>query len=124
MKILILNCPICKKFQRNCKFNRLVVISFKIIINQRRYNLRLPKLTKEGNAVTILKIRANDPSEISNYYHCLAHALNIVEVRLAEEISIRDVVIFDCEGFGMTHLLRITPTFLKHVSLIFTVRFH
>lgn len=86
-----------------------------------RHYLTLPQLTEEGNCITIVSFNQLYVNEIPNYFHALAHALNIAEIRLAEEISLRDVVIFDCEGFGMAHVLKLTPTFLKQLSLIYTV---
>lgn len=83
----------------------------------------LPKLTKDGNAVSVFRLKAYKLDDIPNYFHCLAHSLNIAEIRLAEEISLRDIFIFDCDGFGMAHVLKLTPTYLKQMSLIFTVNY-
>lgn len=84
-----------------------------------RYVIPLPKLTKEGNRVTITKY--NTLSAQQNPYDYFAHCLNLIEVRFQEEVSNSNVLIYDLQNFSLAHLRKFTPMVSKHFSLIMEV---
>lgn len=83
--------------------------------------LPIPKHTEDGNSVIILGMKSPKIEDTPSYFQCMAHFLNVIEVRIAEELSIRDIFIFDFDGLGMAHAMKFTPTFLKQMSILLTV---
>lgn len=85
------------------------------------YLVSLPKQTKQGNTVTVIKALKGEAFTTKEYYIGLSHTINAAEIRLNEEVSIKDIVLIDCEFVTLSWLVNITPTFLQTLSLIFEV---
>lgn len=83
------------------------------------YQIKLPKLTNEGNVVSIFKIR--QPFTTKDYLRSLAYQFNVLEVRLAEEICLKDIVVLDLENHTFAQVLKITPSVLKTLQLCYRV---
>lgn len=76
-------------------------------------------MTKEGNAVIIVRMR--QPFTSRDYLRSLGYVFDLIEVRLAEEISLRDIIIYDCENHKMSQMLQMTPTVLRILAVAYKV---
>lgn len=59
--------------------------------------------------------------EIFDTYTFLSHQINILEVRIQEDLVLGDVVIVDLEHLKMGHLPKVYPMHLKNATTILEV---
>ncbi|KAJ8916651.1 hypothetical protein NQ315_000296 [Exocentrus adspersus] len=77
-----------------------------------------PKLCGDLNRLFLIKIKpVEDPMQMDPYA-CFALLLNVVDVRLLEDMCNGHTVIFDMAHLKIGHLLRVTPTFIRTMFLI------
>lgn len=69
--------------------------------------------------MTILRMKK--PFTTKDYLRGFAYLFNVFEVRLAEEQSVRDILVFDSETQSLSSLMKVTPTVLKAIQILFTV---
>ncbi|CAH1107955.1 unnamed protein product [Psylliodes chrysocephalus] len=81
------------------------------------YFIPLPKVTKEGYRVSIVKFVDDNPKNFQ-VYDFYAHTYNVTEIRLHEDVTVGDILVYDFSGLKVGHFFKLTPVILKKTSII------
>ncbi|XP_058802501.1 alpha-tocopherol transfer protein-like isoform X2 [Phymastichus coffea] len=78
----------------------------------------LPKLTEEGHRVTIFRLKDTDIDKFS-LTAATRRVLMVLDIRLMEEASLTNVMVFDLKGFTAGHFAKCVPaqTIVKKAML-------
>ncbi|CAH1184816.1 unnamed protein product [Phyllotreta striolata] len=77
----------------------------------------LPKLTDEGYRVAIVKFVDDNPRNF-RVYDFFAHTYNVTEIRLHEDVTAGDILVYDLGNLKVGHFFKLTPVVLKKTSVI------
>ncbi|KAJ8966984.1 hypothetical protein NQ314_003171 [Rhamnusium bicolor] len=86
-------------------------------VADKNYVIPLPKITKEGYRVTILKPTDDNPDNFDPY-DFFGHCYNIIEIRIQEDIPFGDVLVYDFQFFKKGHILKMTPISVKKSVIV------
>ncbi|XP_030759611.1 uncharacterized protein LOC115885009 [Sitophilus oryzae] len=81
------------------------------------YCFPLPRLTENLNRIVFVKLKDLDPNKF-DAYNFFAHAYNVVEIRIREDVATSDILLYDMEGLTMAHFLKLTPDALKKSGMV------
>ncbi|KAJ8926574.1 hypothetical protein NQ314_021045 [Rhamnusium bicolor] len=78
------------------------------------YITPLPKPTKDLYRVIVMKIMAEpDDFDVDNF---LGHLMNIIEVKIQEDVALGDVYLIDYVNFKMGHVVKMTPMHIRRAA--------
>lgn len=72
----------------------------------------MPKLTDEGYRVTFIRLMSPNADDFDPY-NITAHFLNLLEIRLLNDVMIGDIYVVDMSFFTFSHISKVTPVVLK-----------
>ncbi|XP_023013366.2 retinol-binding protein pinta [Leptinotarsa decemlineata] len=78
--------------------------------------LPLPKRTPEGDRITL--VRLMEPNSELDLHSLLGYCVNIMDLRLREDICTSEIIIDDLETIKLSHLPSISPIHMKKIVMI------
>ncbi|KAK4878154.1 hypothetical protein RN001_010660 [Aquatica leii] len=89
------------------------------------YLILMPRLSPSLNRIICWKLKDTNPDNF-DAVPFFSYLLNLVEIRVREDVSATDTYICDLEGFTFNHMIKFTPMVLKKLKFIsekvFTIR--
>ncbi|XP_068901094.1 alpha-tocopherol transfer protein-like [Tenebrio molitor] len=75
------------------------------------YIISLPKLTEDLHRVTVIKFTGQ--SEEVNHDLAFIWSLNVIVLRILEDVCVGEIRIFDLEFYAFKHFSKVTPSMIK-----------